>query len=1086
MKLSRILRTHSACLQVALLSTLAAGYCFGQLATVQGEVHDPSKAVVPGATLQVTNVKTGVTQTTSTNQSGYYSVPGLIPGSYTVQAAAKGFQNALYQNLTLDVNQIARVDFTLQTGIVSQTINVSGEPTALNTDNSSVGQVINNQTVAQLPLNGRNYLQLAQLTAGVTPPTGSRNLPSEDAFAALGQQVYQTNILLDGLDNATRAGGGELGYQMQAVKPSVDAVEQFEVVTNNVSAEYGFRMGATVIVETKSGANQIHGSAYEFLRNGDVDATNFFSVGQTKPPFHQNQFGGTFGGPIKKNKLFYFASAESLRVDAGTSSISEVPTSAERSGNFTGRSTIFDPATTTAVTGGDTRTPFPGNQIPASRFDPVASKVIALYPQPNLASLTNNYYFSSPETSVQNEYDGRVDYNVSSSERFFIRYSHRDFSELEPGNLPQPASGGLWETVNLTANNISGNLDTTLSPTATNELRLGYSRVNSLLGVPDTVNYSAQLGIQGLPAGLGSANNTGLTLFSPTNYAQVGTQNYWPNTNNFGVYQISDMFSKVLGTHVMKFGVQLMREYEYRLAARFARGNMSFNGSFTQDPNNRGTTGDAMADFLLGDASGGNIGNPDGESMLTHNYSSFFQDDWRITPRLTLNLGVRWDRFGPPSFHNNIPASQFKFQYGSQNYQIIYPQSQSDCGCVQNNLNFEPRIGMAFQATSKTVIRAGFGTFYGEPSVEYEDGARFFGQPPAWTEISFPTDKLFSPALIVSHGFPVGVVPTTVVQQNSSVNVAQANKPNQYTAEWFFDLQRQLPGQIVVTASYMGEGARDIAWVQNLNAPLAPGPGTLQNRRPWPYFSSISLYPPGANMNYNGLALKGEKRYSNGLVFIVSYTWSHDIDDGNGLSLNDNTSNIRDPYNLALDRGNAAYDLRQAFVASFNYDLPFGKGKHWLHGGGPADWFLGGWQLGGILTLQTGPYFTPTLSVDLTNTGTTNFPNVVGNPNLPSGQRSIHDWFNLSAFALPQQYVYGNAGRGIVEGPPLKNMDLKIGKVFPIRERFHLDFRAEMFNFTNTPSFANPNTTVNAAQEGVITAIKGNPREIQGALKLIF
>lgn len=1075
--------------RIAILFSVAGTCCFAQLATIQGEIRDPSNAVVPGANLRITNLKTGVSQSTTSNQSGYYSVPGLIPGSYTVEAADKGFQTAIYKDLTLEVNQTARVDFTLQPGIVTQTINVSGEPTALNTETSTVGQVISNQTVVQLPLNGRNYLQLAQLTAGVTPPTGMRN-SAEDSFAALGQQVYQTNILLDGIDNATRAAGGELGYQMQAVKPSVDAVEQFQVATDNVSAEYGGRMGATVIVETKSGANQLHGSLYEFLRNGDLDATSFFSVGQPKPPFHQNQFGGTVGGPIIKNKLFYFGSIESLRIDAGTTNISLVPTDAEKAGNYAGRPTIFDPATTAAVGSGDTRTPFPNNIIPASRFDPVSAKVIALYPEPNLNNPANNYYFSSPQTSVQNEYDGRGDYNVTESERFFVRYSHRDFTELEPGNLPLPAAGGKWETVDLHANNITGNLDSTLSPTATNELRIGYSRVNSLLGVPDTVDYNSQLGIKGLPPGLGAANDTGLTLFSPSNYAQVGTQNYWPNTNNFGIYQINDTFSKVLGTHVMKFGVQLMREYNYRLASRFARGNMNFNGSFTEDPNNRGTTGDPMADFLLGEASGGTLGNPQGEAMLMHNYAAFFQDDWRVTPKLTLNLGVRWDRFGPPSYHH-IPAADYLFQYGSPNYSVVYPTSMSDCGCIENNLNFSPRLGVAYQATPNTVIRAGFGTYYGEPSVADQDGARYFIEPPTWSEISFPTDRLFQPALIVSQGFPAGLFPVTTLQPNSSVQTALPSKANQYTIEWFFDVQRQLPGNIVVTASYMGEGARHIAWTQNLNTPLTPGPGVLQSRRPWPFFSSINYYPAGADMNYNGLALKAEKRYSNGLVFIASYTWSHDIDDGNGLSLNDDTSSIRDPYNLALDRGNAAYDLRQAFVTSFNYDLPFGKGKHWLNRGGPVEWVLGGWQLGGILTLQTGPYFTPQLSVDLANMGTTNFPNAIANPNLPSGQRSIHDWFNLAAFTLPQQYTFGNAGRNVIEGPPLHNMDLKIGKVFPIHERLHLDFRAEMFNFTNTPNFATPGigsgpATINSPNEGTITSTVGNPRQIQFALKLIF
>jgi hypothetical protein len=404
---------------------------------------------------------------------------------------------------------------------------------------------------------------------------------------------------------------------------------------------------------------------------------------------------------------------------------------------------------------------------------------------------------------------------------------------------------------------------------------------------------------------------------------------------------------------------------------------------------------------------------------------------------------------------------------------------------VQNNKNFAPRVGFAFQATPKTVIRSGFGIYYGEPSYENEDGARFFNQPPNFTEISFPTDKLFSPSLIVSQGFPAGLLPTTVVRQNSSVSTAQPQKPNQYSMEWFLDMQRQLPGQVVVTASYLGEGVRQLAFPQNINAPFGPGPGTLQNRRPWPFFSSISQYPAGANSSYNALTLKAAKRYSNGVELLASYTWSHDLDNGNGL-LNDNTSPIRDPYNLSLDYGNAAYDVRQRFVGSFTYDLPFGKDRRWLRSGGPLDWAFGGWQIGGILTLQTGQYFTPTLSVDLTNTGTTNFPNAIANPNLPSGRRTIQDWFNLAAFALPQPYVYGNAGRGIVEGPPLHNMDLKIGKNFYFHERYRVEFRAEMFNFTNTPNFALPNASVNSPQEGRITSTVGNPRLIQGALKFVF
>lgn len=1078
-----ILKKHTNIVSALLFSFILPVACFAQQATIQGEVRDASNANVPGASVTVINIRTNVSTTSTTNNTGFFSVPGLIPGIYSVQAKAPGFETATQSNVSLDVNQIARIDFSLKPGTVSESVSVAASATPLTTDSSTVGQVINNKTVLELPLNGRNYLQLAQLTAGVSPTPTSRN-SSQGSFTALGQQVYQTNILLDGLDNSTRASGGELGYQAQAVTPSVDAVEQFQVITNNNSAEYGFRMGATVVVETKSGTNDFHGSLYEFLRNDKLDATNFFSVGQSKPPYHQNQFGGTLGGPILKDKLFFFGSTEATRIDAGTTSISTVPTSAERNGDFRGRLPIYDPATTTLENGRDTRSLFANNIIPANQFDPLSAKLIDLYPQPNLPGIANNYYFSAPETTNTNEYDGRLDYDLNSTQRFFVRYSRRDFDQVQPGSLPLPAAGGTWETVGLTANSVSGNWNATLSSTATNELRLGYSRMDTLIGVPDKMNYNEQLGIKGIPQGLGDANNTGLTLFSPSNYAQVGTQNYWPNTNNLGIIQISDTFSKVKGTHVLKFGVQLLREYNFRIAARFARGHMGFNGSFTQDPNSRGNTGDSMADFLLGDASSGTIGNQTGESMLSHNYGLFFQDDWRVSPRLTLNLGLRWDRFGPPSFHS-IAASRFEFQPASHTYRIASPSDTSDCGCVQNNKNFAPRVGFAFQADPKTVIRSGFGIYFGEPSYENEDGARFFNQPPQFTEISFPTDRLFSPSLIVSQGFPPGLLPATTVPKNVSAATAQPSKPNQYTSEWFFDLQRQVPGQIVLTASYLGEGSRQLPYSLNLNTPFAPGPGTLQNRRPWPYFSSIASYPAGANSTYNGLTLKAEKRYSNGLVFLASYTWAHNLGDGTGL-LDDNTASVRSPYDLGMDYGNTTYDIRQNLVTSFDYELPFGKNRKWLHQGGPLDWFFGGWQVGGILTLQTGRYFTPTLSVDLTNTGTTNFPNAIANPNLPSSERTISHWFDTSAFTLPQQYTYGNAGRNTTEGPPMRNMDLKIGKNFYFRERYRLEFRAEMFNFTNTPHFGLPNATVGAAQEGQINSTVGNPRLIQGALKLVF
>jgi hypothetical protein len=490
-----------------------------------------------------------------------------------------------------------------------------------------------------------------------------------------------------------------------------------------------------------------------------------------------------------------------------------------------------------------------------------------------------------------------------------------------------------------------------------------------------------------------------------------------------------------------------------------------------------------MADFLMGMASGGNFGNQNGESTITHNYSAFVQDDWRVTPKLTLNLGLRWDRFGAPSFHAT-PVSNILLNFASQTYSVETPTSKSDCGCIENDRNFSPRIGFAYQGPWRTVVRAGFGYFYAGPTVSIQDYARFFNQPPEFSEFTFPTDRLFTPALIVSNGFPTGLFPTSVIRQNVTIDTASAKIPNQYAMEWFADVEKALTSDTVLTISYIGNGARELPYSVNINTPYFPGPGALQSRRPFPFFGTIQEYPAGANSSYNALTVKGEKRYSKGLTFIVSYTWAHDIAEGTGL-LNDDSQTIRDPYNIALDRGNAGYDLRHNFVGSAVYDLPLGAGRHWLNRNGPVDWVLGGWQAAGIFTKRSGQYFTPTVSTDLANMGTTNYPNRIADGNLPSGQRSINDWFNVSAFALPTQYTFGNSGKNVLEGPGLTNLDFNLSKFFVFHERFRLQFRAEAFNISNTPAFGLPNAVINSPTVGKISSA-GSPRQVQFALKFLF
>jgi hypothetical protein len=1070
--------------KVSSLFPLVALSLAAQQATIQGVVTDESNAAVPGARLAVINLATGVTFSAVTNESGFYSVPFLTPGTYRVEAAKEGFATARRENLVLNVNQTAAVDFQLRLGTVAETIEVRAAAELIDSQTSIVGQIIDNKRIVELPLNGRNYLDLARLTAGVAPDSGSRT-SAKGTFSALGQRAYQTSVLLDGIDNSSRASGGQLGFEAQAVTPSIDAVEEFKVVTNNNSAEYGFRMGGTVIVQTKSGTNELHGSLYEFLRNDKLDGTNFFAVGQPKPPYRQNQFGGTVGGPIARDRTFFFASLEGTRIRLGETTIATVPRPELRNGDFSAIRALFDPATTRQEAGRWVRDPFPANRIPASRFDPVAVRVIALYPEPNLPGQVSNHFFAGSRKDDTNQIDTRVDHNFSTSHRIFGRYSRRSYDMVDPGPLPLPADGGLWTTTDLVSNSGVANWNATLSPSVNNEFRFGFSRIESLLDVPWTENFNQKLGITGL-ADLGDDNRRGMSRFTPTGYAEVGTRSFWPNRNNLDLLHLANHTLMVRRTHVLKAGFEYRGEELFRRAARFARGQMAFGGVFTQDPNNRGRTGDGMADFLLGLASGGTIGNQNGETAATHNFALYFQDDWRISRRLTLNLGLRWERFGPPSY-KNTPVARFEVDFARQSFQIVRPRDEGDCGCRQDNNDFAPRIGFAFQLTERTVLRSGFGLFYGAPDAIAHDGSgRFYHLPPDFTEISFPTDQLVQPALIVRNGFPTGLIPATTVQENVTVRSAYPFIPTQYASQWFLDVQRELPGRTVLTLSYLGAATRHMIRHRNLNQPLTPGPGALRSRRPMPFFAAINLAEPSGNSSYNGFAAKAEKRDSGGLTLLASYTWSHTIDDGAG-TLDDGTAGggVRDAYNLRVHRGNSAYDLRHNFVAAGVYDLPVGKGRRWLNRAGAADWILGGWQIGGIVNFRTGRPFSPTITTDLSNTGTTNYPNRIASGVLPAPERTLDRWFDLAAFTIPAQFTYGNSGRNILFGPGLRSADLKIGKNFYFAERYRLEFRTEMFNFTNTPAFGLPNASVNLAQAGQIRSA-GEPRRIQFGLKFVF
>ncbi|NOT61776.1 MAG: carboxypeptidase regulatory-like domain-containing protein, partial [Acidobacteria bacterium] len=544
---------------VTMMLAVAAFAQVTGVATLQGVVNDNAGAVLANAEVTVKNLDTGIAVKAMTNDAGLYRVAALNPGRYSVEAKANGFAVARVNETRLEVGQTARLDFSLKVGGVNETVEVAAQATLLNSETTDVGQVIDGKRIVEMPLNGRNYLQLAQLTAGVLPAGNSRT-SDEGGFLAFGQHTYQNNVLLDGADNSSRASGGPLGFEAQAVKPPVDAVGEFKVLTNNTSAEFGYSTGAKVLVTTKGGTNQFHGSLYEFLRNDKFDATNFFAnrSGAKKPVFKQNQFGGTIGGPVIKNKAFFFMSYQGTRRRIGQTFLSTVPSrDIKERGDFSKqpavRRNVYDPATLTGTGATATKQQFAGNIVPLNRWDSVAAAILKLYPDPNIAGRendTNNYFFSPSAKDDANQWDWRGDYNFSEKHRFYARYSKRNQTKIDPGPLPLPADGGLWTTTVLPGQNAAANLNSTFGATMTNEARFGITHFPTRFDIPYDSNLNAQFGIKNAPGDkFGDGLDHGWSRFTPTGYAEIGARSFWPNINKLDNLTLADTFTWLRGNH---------------------------------------------------------------------------------------------------------------------------------------------------------------------------------------------------------------------------------------------------------------------------------------------------------------------------------------------------------------------------------------------------------------------------------------------------------------------------------------------------------------------------------------------------------
>ena len=939
-KFPRYTLAITAC--AALLSPLALGQTPN--AQITGRVSDATDAVMPGVSISVVDVERRVERNTRTNDSGLYRVPFLEAGKYRVVVQKEGFKPISRSGITLEVGQVARLDFVLEIGALAERIEVTATATLAQSETTDVGQVIDSKRVLEMPLNGRNYLELARFTVGVQPGAtygGGQRQAAEGQFIAAGMHGYQNTVLLDGADNSSRYSGGAVGFEAQVSKPAVDSVAEFRVVTNNTSAEFGYRMGAKVLVSTRSGTNSFHGSLYEFLRNDKLDGTNFFanSSGMAKPPYRQNQYGGTVGGPVVPNRTFFFGSYQGTRIRLGQSTTSSVPSRDAVNGDFSQQPAtqrnIFDPLTLS----GGTRLPFAGNRIPADRMDPVAKNVLALYPAPNIAGRENlpfNYYYGPSDPSDGHQFDTRLDHNFSAVHNVFLRYSLRDQKSTTNGSLPAPAVGAGGQKTELRGHNAAFSDRYTIGPSMVNEARLGYSRLNSMFNVLYSENYNKKLGIKGAPGdGLGDGLDQGMSSFVATNFSNLGGSPNWPQKNDLSGWMAADNLMIQKGRHTLKVGGEYRRSYILRIPDPFRRGQFTYSGVYTaQKPNDaasRASSGNSVADLMLGGAASLQFGNAGRVETVIPYYGFFLQDDWKVTSRLTVNAGLRWELFKRPVFPN--PDRQTVSRYlipevngippGQEG--IVFPKDGTDCGCRQAWHNFGPRLGIAYQLTKNTVLRAGGGRYFGEHDDIEFGGAAFVQGPPKLYNVTLSQARETS-QIMLKDGMP-GLPPSPGLPANANVYVAPDFLPNMSAAQWFFDVQQSLPGSILLTAGYNGTSSSHLEVQRNINVPYTPDAKALwTTRKVRPQFNQVIFLENSLGASYQSLTAKAEKRFSKGLTFLSSFTWSHNIDYAAELNTVGNTVTFY--REMWRERGNSNLDRRRTFVNSFLYELPFGPERN--------------------------------------------------------------------------------------------------------------------------------------------------------------
>jgi hypothetical protein len=1064
-----MLRTHSFSAIALVMTVLFDGSALAQVDTgaISGVVTDSTGAIVPGAKVAITETDTNAQVALATNDSGFYSAPSLRPGPYQVEVSKQGFQSQKRTGIGLRVQDRIELNFSLAVGSTTTELTVSTAAPVLESETSSLGTVVDGKTIDELPLNGRNFIQLATSVPGTLPSTRSAD---KDSFISNGARSVQNSYLLDGIDNKNRIVGFD-STTAQALSPVIDAIEEFKVQTSTFTAEFGQSAGGVVNVTLKSGTNTYHGNLFEFLRNSDTDATPFFQpAGNSKPIYQQNQFGATFGGPIRKDRTFVFGSWQTSREQSQAPQIASVPTAAQQQGIFPSK--VTDPTT---------GQPFPNNTIPQSRFDPVAAKLAALYPLPDLPGIVTNFFSNPKEVIKADQYNLKFDHHFRSADYMFVRFSQGWNDNQLPLLLPPPANQQGED--HLYQRQLVVSETHTVSSNKVNEFRLGfvYTLEHQDISGPRLFD---QFGIKGT---LDTPTIKGLPLFTITGLSNLGTagpgsspivasgSGNFPTKKSGKIWQLLDNFSWIHDRHAIKFGVDTQRDTLFVYATNSARPTIAFNTTYT---------GVGFGDFLLGDVFQGSTSQQQLDTILQYVFNGYVQDDWKVSKRLTFNLGLRYE-LSLPFAEEHDRQSNFVLDRGPCHLQLILVAQDSMCNAgisraqVRTDTNnFAPRLGLAYQANDKTVVRSGFGVFYGRDEVL--GIARRLPDNPPYVSASVFVGTPAAPAFPLQVGFPPNALAlaATGFNANTTVNSFPFNFPVAYVEQWNINVERQLPGSVVAQVGYTGSEAHKLVIVANVNQAI-PGTGSVVSRRPYQGVGDIDFYGPLVNSTYNALIAKLERRFTKGLSLLTSYTYGHSID-GGGNNNDAMDPGFQDVRNQRAHKGPSNFDVRHRFVTSGFYQLPFGKS------GGFLNRAIRDWQLSGIFSAQGGQPFTVTLNTDPSATGTTARPNRIADGVLPAEQRSVKHWFNTAAFVAPACICFGNSGRGVVRGPGFMDLDLGITRNFHVNERFRLQFRAESFNLLNHPNLGLPNFNIGNPLAGTINTTINPERQNQFALKLYF